>query len=475
MEIFNHSEEIPTDIFCRTPHFIRSNQIFFPISLFLSAELSLLSRDFRPFLPSLSTISGESALILLNFSHCIMSNDDQTRPRHRRGHGGTGSQSRDSSQIQDSASPHSSYHTSPSPFPAPAPPAPAAAPAPAPPGPPGVMSVEELVRQPGRNHLPYLTPYPYGRAEENDGEPVDDLALMKRAYTNKKTGQIDDGLVREVVTLVQTQVQDEVSQLQTEDNDSTASTNLSRVRINEIVESSVPKKKGCLIGFGRRSRSVPPFSAPPPFVDPEVLTAQLMDKDDRISLLETQMAAQQAGYEAQKRLNQQMMEMMKRMYPNEVFPNVQDPWGKNPHESDFLRKISRENWIWLDNVWLVNKDRFFSKVRNVSSNIQYDSTRSSFVQVTDSSQLNGSSDQFIDPFDSISNEDSEYHYHTLINQREMNFRGLDHRKVHRNIPRKFSLGIFRGPFRRTGGPRSFLENSFPRNSVGNFRGISEEK
>ncbi|KAF2614015.1 hypothetical protein F2Q70_00012815 [Brassica cretica] len=161
--------------------------------------------------------------------------------------------------------------------------------------------------------------------EENDGEPVEDLALVKRAYTNKKTGQIDDGLVREVVTLVQTQVQDEVSQFQTEDDDSTASTNLSRVRINEIIESSVPKKKGRLVGLGRRSRSVPPFSAPPPFVDPEVLTAQLKDKDDRISLLETQMAAQQAGYEAQKRLNQQMMEMMKRMYPNEVFPNVQDP------------------------------------------------------------------------------------------------------------------------------------------------------
>ena len=84
-------------------------------------------------------------------------------------------------------------------------------------------------------------------------------------------------------------------------------------------------------------------------------------------------------------------------------------WGKNPHESDFLRKISRENWIWLDNAWLVNKDRFFSKVRNLSSNIQYDSTRSSFVQVTDSSQLKGSSDQSRDHFDSISNEDSEYH------------------------------------------------------------------
>nr|YP_010615629.1 Ycf2 [Smilax astrosperma]YP_010615647.1 Ycf2 [Smilax astrosperma]WAU46817.1 Ycf2 [Smilax astrosperma]WAU46835.1 Ycf2 [Smilax astrosperma] len=92
-------------------------------------------------------------------------------------------------------------------------------------------------------------------------------------------------------------------------------------------------------------------------------------------------------------------------------------WGKNQHESDFLRNVSRDNLIWLDNVWLVNKDRFFSKVRNVLSNIQYDSTRSIFVQVTDSSQLKGSSDQSRDHFDSIRNEDSEYH--TLIDQREI--------------------------------------------------------
>ncbi|KAF2610679.1 hypothetical protein F2Q70_00013345 [Brassica cretica] len=86
--------------------------------------------------------------------------------------------------------------------------------------------------------------------------------------------------------------------LQTEDDASTASTNLSRFRINEIVESSVPKKKGRLVGLGRRTRSVHPSSAPPPFVDPEVLTAQLKDKDDRIFLLETQMTAQQTDYEA---------------------------------------------------------------------------------------------------------------------------------------------------------------------------------
>nr|BDR61695.1 hypothetical protein RF2 [Erycibe henryi] len=97
-------------------------------------------------------------------------------------------------------------------------------------------------------------------------------------------------------------------------------------------------------------------------------------------------------------------------------------WGKNPPESDFLRNVSRENWIWLGNVWLGNKDRFFSKVRNVRSNIQYDSTRSSFVQVTDSSQLKGSYDQSIDHLDSISNEDSEYR--TLINQREIEQRSI---------------------------------------------------
>ncbi|CAN6975534.1 unnamed protein product, partial [Brassica rapa subsp. trilocularis] len=97
------------------------------------------------------------------------SNDDQIRPRQRRSRDGMGSQSRgSSSHVQDSVSPHSSYHTSPSPLLAPAAPAPAAAPAPGPaaaPGPPGVMSVAELVRQPGRDHLPYLTEYPHGHGQ----------------------------------------------------------------------------------------------------------------------------------------------------------------------------------------------------------------------------------------------------------------------------------------------------------------------
>ncbi|KAF2559183.1 hypothetical protein F2Q68_00014943 [Brassica cretica] len=111
-----------------------------------------------------------------------------------------------------------------------------------------------------------------------------------------------------------------LSQLQTDlDATSTASTNLSRIRINEIVESSVPKKKGRLVGLGRRARSVPP-SAPQPYVDPEVLMDQLKDKDDRIAALEQKMADQEAGWEATRKQNEQMMEMMKRMYPYEQFP-----------------------------------------------------------------------------------------------------------------------------------------------------------
>ncbi|KAF3449767.1 hypothetical protein FNV43_RR05845 [Rhamnella rubrinervis] len=91
-------------------------------------------------------------------------------------------------------------------------------------------------------------------------------------------------------------------------------------------------------------------------------------------------------------------------------------WGRIRTNRIFEEHIERE--LDLVRQCVVGKQgSVFSKVRNVSSNIQYDSTRSSFVQVTDSSQLKGSSDRFRDHFDSISNEDSEYH--TLINQREI--------------------------------------------------------
>uniref|UniRef100_A0A0D3BKZ0 Transposase-associated domain-containing protein n=1 Tax=Brassica oleracea var. oleracea TaxID=109376 RepID=A0A0D3BKZ0_BRAOL len=45
-----------------------------------------------------------------------------------------------------------------------------------------------------------------------------------------------------------------------------------------------------------------------------------VDKDDRIAALEQKMADQEAGWEATRRQNEQMMEMMRMMYPNEQFP-----------------------------------------------------------------------------------------------------------------------------------------------------------
>ncbi|KAF3489116.1 hypothetical protein F2Q69_00055557 [Brassica cretica] len=83
--------------------------------------------------------------------------------------------------------------------------------------------------------------------------------------------------------------------------------------------TSVPKKKGRLVGLGRRARSVLP-SAPQPYVDPEGPMDQLKDNDDRIAALEQMMADQEAGWEATRKQKEQMMEMMKRMYPNEQFP-----------------------------------------------------------------------------------------------------------------------------------------------------------
>uniref|UniRef100_A0A0D2ZZQ1 Uncharacterized protein n=1 Tax=Brassica oleracea var. oleracea TaxID=109376 RepID=A0A0D2ZZQ1_BRAOL len=44
-------------------------------------------------------------MYLLNIFLIYRSHEDQTRPRQRRGRGGTGSQSRDSSHFQDSPSP----------------------------------------------------------------------------------------------------------------------------------------------------------------------------------------------------------------------------------------------------------------------------------------------------------------------------------------------------------------------------------
>ncbi|KAF3495182.1 hypothetical protein DY000_02055563 [Brassica cretica] len=187
--------------------------------------------------------------------------------------------------------------------------------------PPLVSSVCEFTWNP--DHTDFIRDVFVHKVMDNYGKQIYEWKqkwlINKTAHTNKHTGEIDDGVVRDVLSLIETQKEDKetrLSQLQTDlDATSTASTNSSRIRINEIVES----KKGRLVGLGRRARSVPP-SAPQPYVDPEGLMDQLKDKDDRIAALEQKMADQEAGWEATRKQNEQMMEMMKRMYPNEQFP-----------------------------------------------------------------------------------------------------------------------------------------------------------
>nr|VDD29212.1 unnamed protein product [Brassica oleracea] len=124
--------------------------------------------------------------------------------------------------------------------------------------------------------------------EENDGNPVDRLQLIKVAHTNKKTGQIQDLMIKGVVDLVEAEIATQ-SQPLSDDGDSTgASTNLSLLQINEMVEKAVPKRKGgCLVGLARRASSYLASSSQAPYADPMILEG-LHDKDERIGALEEQ-------------------------------------------------------------------------------------------------------------------------------------------------------------------------------------------
>ncbi|KAL0833904.1 hypothetical protein Bca101_085793 [Brassica carinata] len=122
----------------------------------------------------------------------------------------------------------------------------------------------------------------------NDGNPVDRLQLIKVGHTNKKTGQIQDLVIKGVVDLVEAEIASQ-SQPLSDDGDSTgASTNLSLLQINEMVEKAVPKKKGDrLVGLVRRASSYPASSSQAPYADPMILE-ELHDKDEQIGALEEQ-------------------------------------------------------------------------------------------------------------------------------------------------------------------------------------------
>ena len=62
---------------------------------------------------------------------------------------------------------------------------------------------------------------------------------MRGAYTNKKTGEIQNPLIRDVIDLVESQKKEYLASQPFSDDGSSASTNLSRARVNEMVEEVI--------------------------------------------------------------------------------------------------------------------------------------------------------------------------------------------------------------------------------------------
>uniref|UniRef100_A0A0D2ZR96 Uncharacterized protein n=1 Tax=Brassica oleracea var. oleracea TaxID=109376 RepID=A0A0D2ZR96_BRAOL len=89
----------------------------------------------------------------------------------------------------------------------------------------------------------------------------------------------------DVIDLVESQKEAFLASLPLSDDGSLASTNLSRARVNEMVEEVVPKKKGRLVGLARRASSCP-TSSQTSYVDLMIME-ELQKKDDRIVALES--------------------------------------------------------------------------------------------------------------------------------------------------------------------------------------------
>ncbi|XP_048623564.1 uncharacterized protein LOC125592444 [Brassica napus] len=146
--------------------------------------------------------------------------------------------------------------------------------------------------------------------EANGGNPVDHVDVMREAYNNKKTCEIQDSLIRDVIDLVQTKKAELLTSQPMNSNDAStaASTNLCRLQINEMVEQTVPKKKRRLVGLARRASSCP-SSSQTPYTDPMIME-QLQNKDERIEALETQNATILAELADQKKTNNEIIDKM---------------------------------------------------------------------------------------------------------------------------------------------------------------------
>ncbi|KAF3557644.1 hypothetical protein F2Q69_00011902 [Brassica cretica] len=189
-----------------------------------------------------------------------------------------------------------------------------------------------------REHLPVLQPNPrrglntwFTKSKNGISRSINPMmySMLRFGYSKWSVipsderellfHQFADPVIKGVVDLVE----DELSQSQplSDDGDSTgASTNLSLLQINEMVEKAVPKRKGGrLVGLARRASSYPASSSQAPYADPMILE-ELHDKDERIGALEEENATIRsenatilAELASQKKFNTEIMQKLDRL------------------------------------------------------------------------------------------------------------------------------------------------------------------
>ncbi|KAF2595665.1 hypothetical protein F2Q68_00008470 [Brassica cretica] len=122
--------------------------------------------------------------------------------------------------------------------------------------------------------------------KENGGVPVDDFALMKNAYTNKKTGEIQDGLIKDVIQLVETRKENlfATQASMCEEGDPASSNSLTVEQLNNLVLKAVPREKGRYVGLARPTGGASSSSSAhyPPV---DELMEQIKTKDMEIEFL----------------------------------------------------------------------------------------------------------------------------------------------------------------------------------------------
>ncbi|KAF2531291.1 hypothetical protein F2Q70_00030219 [Brassica cretica] len=118
--------------------------------------------------------------------------------------------------------------------------------------------------------------------------PSDERELWFRQFAQEFNWHSDLTETVRVVDLVEAEIVSQSQPLSDDGDSAGASTNLSLLQINEMVEKAVPKRKGGrLVGLARRASSYPASSSPSPYANPMILE-ELHDKDERIGALEEQ-------------------------------------------------------------------------------------------------------------------------------------------------------------------------------------------